>query len=319
MTSAQGEKSGSMWIWWVVLAVVFAAAAVLVLLKPWESEPVASPTPSQAPSDSPSPSVTPAPELTLADLVVTNPQNLEWSGRYESEVDMATFETLFEDGDKPAFRSDGDYPGTLTQDMGETFVTVYEGTASPWFEAMEGLTFTEPVLTDVAGNGVAMDAHLVGDGLYPYTASDGTEQAWLLAAFTTDQHSTDKRWALCRFHISADVGVDAVFCSQAEVGPAADTWKFIDFEWGVDGDQLVERNYPSWLGPNDWSITTTLYAVEPGKGVLARQWPEAAEIDVMATWSATDVGERIPTEREVQEADGCEFDEDGELVSCPDL
>jgi len=299
-----------------------AAITALVLAGCTDSvePPSGSPSPSASPS---SPSAEPSPsaplELSLANITVANPGNLEWSGSYRFESDNDAV-TLLEEGDNPAYVPDDDYPGSGGVDLQDHWILTYEGTAAPWFDDLGEVTFSSASATGIGQDGVAMDAYLIGDGLYTYTAADGTEQAWLLTAVNTDQHSAEQRWSICRFHVAADVTVDGVLCSQAESGPAGDTWLFTDFQWSLDGDQLVESQRESWNENDaDWASHEVAYAVEPGKGVLARTWPtEEPSGDVIATWSGTDQGERIPTVDEALVARGCTDDGDGGYI-CPDL
>jgi len=315
------KKSSRMWIWWVALLVVFAVAATLAVLKPWEPDALVAPTPSPSvtPSSSPSvtPSVTPSPAaLTAETAVITNPATLAWKGDYTATYRNRKTSTS---GEFPPFWPDNDYPGKVTSPGASGLNVKVSGAAPPWFPDMKSFSFVNGEAKDI-GNGVAMDAYLVNGGFMLSTAADGTPTAWVIAAFNTDQHSKEPRWAICRFHLEgadATAAVDGVYCNQAESRPVGDTWAFNSFDWTLSGDTLVEISVPAWLDDPEVAGARGYTA---GGGPAGVAWAHTDPVEagpLNAHWYPAEMGFRVPSEREAYEAEGCTYSKAGELEFCP--
>ncbi len=318
MKSTRGAKSTSskLWMGWLVLAVMFGAGAFLALAKPWQSDPVAAPT--AEPGVSASSDATPSPAaLSASTAVLANPDGLEWTGEYTD--DKAGTIT----GAYPPFVPDGDYPGTVHEVASDDGVpTTVEGAAPPWFPDMKAFSFADGE-AEAIGDGVAMDAYLVDGGFLPAEAPDGTPTTWIVAAFNTDQHSDEPRWAICRFHLTgadATAVVDGVYCDQAETGPVGTTWAFNEYEWWLDGDTLFQRERPAWqeLDPGAWPAPRSFSTGNGPGGVVLGGDSRATPTGPTASWDPQAVGLPVPSQSEVWVAYGCDVDEDGQLVHCPE-
>lgn len=238
-----------------LIVVLVAAGVALAIWQPWKDDAAvtASPSPSVSPSESPSPTpsatepvLTDAEILaqaTVADVLVTVPASIgvpEWTGSFHAVTSWESFETVEESGEPPAFLPDGDYPGTddLTS-VDETLVRDVTGAAPPFFATMTDFFFTSATMTGV-GDGTSMDATALSSELL--RGSD-PERAWLVAAFLTDEHSGEPRWAVCRFAVGVVDGqaqTVAVYCDQADQNTMVDPDPYWMIDWFVEGSSLVE-------------------------------------------------------------------------------
>lgn len=267
-------------------------------------------------------------QLTVDEVTIAPLLGRSWTGHYKRVYDWDTGEVLELEGFYPPFSPNTGYPGEDLTFFDGVFSEEYVDVAQPWITDVKPFALEPGAFVEAGVDGHTATFWTVTDA--PLLAEvDGTVRgAWLIAAVLTDAHSPEPRWAICRYHVGVEgftARVDAEYCDQAEHGAVGDTWAFRDFLWTVVDGDLYEwgtdaaETQGSVPGTGSVHEFHRRFAHEAGSGMLEPTYPDQrVSAPILATWTALDIGARIPSETEVLVASGCVPDGVGGWV-CPDI